>query len=63
MLMSQMVSAFCCFSGRLLTSELLTVDVFSYAYYPTWMAEDVKLSPKKFTTLGVAWLAVTRRGL
>ncbi|KAL5662594.1 hypothetical protein ACJX0J_029719, partial [Zea mays] len=27
-------------------SELLTVDVFSDAYYPTWMADDVKLSPK-----------------
>jgi hypothetical protein len=63
MLMSQMVFAFCCSSGRLPPSELLTVDVFSDAYYPTWMADDVKLSPKKFATLGVAWLAATRRGL
>jgi hypothetical protein len=58
-----MVSAFCCSSSRLLPSELLIVNVFSGAYYPTWMADDAELSPKKFATLGVPWLAVTRRGV
>ncbi|KAL5662595.1 hypothetical protein ACJX0J_029720, partial [Zea mays] len=35
----------------LLPSELLIVNVFSGAYYPTWMADDAELSPKN----GYGW--------